>query len=974
MPLRLPFSSLLILWCIVLYAAPRDVRISGDVSDVLTRQGVVRAAVSLLTADSTSLLATDTTSYVLMTNRVESFHNSYRDRYSGAAFTMTAPAQAQYRLVVKAEGYEDYSTEIEAPAGKEQIRVEPIYLTPVRDRKLGEVVVRATRIKMYYNGDTLVYNADAFDVARTESLRRLVSQLPGAEITDGEIRVNGKRIENLLISGKNFFEGNIQSALDNLPAYIVSRIKVYDKAGEKSELTGRDMLDGNYVMDVHLKRKYVGTWTAKISADGGTERLWGGQAFLMRIDDRQMFSVNGDINNFNQTREMMGMSNAFSSTPAGKIRSKLARFNYYFEPDEIWRLSADGKVVDTDTKRKTWTNTETYLEPVNMMKRDGSDFDGDDFKATATIGVRARKVKHWLHQLTYGLNYARTKGATDKRSISYYLPGNAAWDDLTLDSINHLEEKEGEANLLLYSMVESEMSRSQTFNHHPAWRSSFVFGADVVYLYASMRRETMTQRSYSDYLLTTYADGSTDPRRRYKDFHNRLLNIDGRLQWSHQYERVNRFSGVVEPYIQFIHSYGSASHPEYRLDRLTQWADRQDWGLGSLGLLPSAEWQSICLDEANSYFSTDRNDMAQAGVDWRHKWMLREASSLEIEANEMLYWQRRSLDYERESRLYHPLRKGLFFRPYLKIKWKSDKREGRTLLPELTVGYIGNPSMPSLMQLLPIRDNSDPLNRFVGNDDLRNSFTHEINSSYRLQNIKWSRSLAINVIYRRLINDVATLSVYDPETGVRTYQPVNTSHTQNLNGRLEITSPLDRRQRFFLTASFAVDYRQSENLSFLASGSEAAAGLLRNTGITPGLTFRAVISGKFNFSGQWNTVFRHVSQPGIREDYRQTRLYGNLSYNLPWGIRLATYIQTIFYDGNNQAALNLSTTNWDASLTKYFLDDRLGLTLTCHDILAQSSIYSLNVTSTGRAESYTDKLPRYLLLTLSYNFNWTEKK
>ena len=133
---------------------------------------------------------------------------------------------------------------------------------------------------MFYKGDTLIYNADAFNVAQTESLRKLIKQLPGAEMTDGEVRINGKRVDNLLISGKDFFQGNIQTALYNLPAYIVNRIKVYDKAGEQSELTGRDMHDKSYVMDVHLKRKYNGVWMAKLSADGGTDALWGGQAFL----------------------------------------------------------------------------------------------------------------------------------------------------------------------------------------------------------------------------------------------------------------------------------------------------------------------------------------------------------------------------------------------------------------------------------------------------------------------------------------------------------------------------------------------------------------------------------------------------------------------------------------------------------------------------------------------------------------------
>lgn len=94
-----------------------------------------------------------------------------------------------------------------------------IYLMPkAKDKQLREVVVEATRIKMFYKGDTLVYNADAFNVMQTESLRKLVEQLPGAELENGRITVNGKPVVELLISGKNFLAGTYR------PRSIISRL------------------------------------------------------------------------------------------------------------------------------------------------------------------------------------------------------------------------------------------------------------------------------------------------------------------------------------------------------------------------------------------------------------------------------------------------------------------------------------------------------------------------------------------------------------------------------------------------------------------------------------------------------------------------------------------------------------------------------------------------------------------------------
>lgn len=968
--------TLLLIFCIGLFNPiyAQTTRISGEVSSALTQEGVARAVVRLLNADSAAVIATDTTRYRLITEKGDNWQNTYADKYSGAIFSLIVPEKKEYQLVVEAKGFEEFRCKVLPETGKKTVKVPPIYLIPIKERQLDEAVVKATRIKMFYNGDTLVYNADAFNVTQTKSLRKLVQQLPGAEMTDGEIRVNGKRVDNLLISGKDFFQGNIQAALDNLPAYIVSRIKVYDKAGEQSELSGRNMHDESYVMDVHLKRKYIGVWMAKLSADGGTEGLWGGQVFLMRFDDRQMFTVNADVNNFNQDRQMSDMANTSDIIPWGQVSTKTARFNYYIEPNKTWRFTADGKVSRKDTDKRSWQNNETYLSPTNLMSRSDEHSDGDDVTATTSVALRARKTGHWQHSLNYDFNYKRSRDTRDSRSLSYYLPAKAAWEGLTLDSIVRLEEKETTENALLYSLLTPNLSRSRSFSNRPNWHSSFVFGRDMLNFNVQFEHETQSRYDFSNYRLTTYTDETTDARRRYLNLHDYLIKVNPELEWIHQYERAKRYNGVVKPFLRFTHRYGTSNHPEYRLERMTEWSDGQGWGLESLGRLPQTEWQSLCLDEVNSYYSTEKEEKAEAGIGLSHKVLFERGTSLQIDAEESFYYQQRTLNYDREGHRYSPQRDGFFFRPSLTLKWKYENREGRTWMPEWEAGYQGKPSIPALTLLLPIRDESDPLNRFVGNTDLGNSFTHELSTAYRLQHVKSGRSFNINATYRRLHNDIATQSIYDPATGIRTYQPVNTSRTHAVLGRTEFSSPLDNNKRFYLSASISADYYQAENLSFLAEESTVTAGLLRNLGLTPGLTLRATLGNKFRFYGRWSTAFRHVSQPGMIDNYRETTLYGDINYTLPWGIQFATLVRTTYYAGNSQEALNHTMTNWDVSLSKYFLNDHLGVHLKAHDLLAQANTYRSEVTATGRIESYTDVLPRYLMLTVSYNFNWTGKK
>ena len=91
---------------------------------------------------------------------------------------------------------------------------------------LKEVVIKATKIKMTYRGDTITFNADAFNLPEGSMLDALIRQMDGVELKDdGRILVQGEQVEELMLNGKDFFKGNNKVRLDNLPAYTVQRVQ-----------------------------------------------------------------------------------------------------------------------------------------------------------------------------------------------------------------------------------------------------------------------------------------------------------------------------------------------------------------------------------------------------------------------------------------------------------------------------------------------------------------------------------------------------------------------------------------------------------------------------------------------------------------------------------------------------------------------------------------------------------------------------
>lgn len=129
----------------------------------------------------------------------------------------------------------------------------------------------ATKLKMYYKGDTLIYDASAFKMPEGSMLDDLIRQMPGVTMNDeGEIFVNGRKVDELLLGSRSFFGGNSKVLLENLPYYTVKHLKVYEKENELSRGAGYDVMPKSYVMDVNLKEEYRTGYIGNVEAAGGT--------------------------------------------------------------------------------------------------------------------------------------------------------------------------------------------------------------------------------------------------------------------------------------------------------------------------------------------------------------------------------------------------------------------------------------------------------------------------------------------------------------------------------------------------------------------------------------------------------------------------------------------------------------------------------------------------------------------------------
>ena len=129
--------------------------------------------------------------------------------------------------------------------------------------------------------------------------------MPGVTLNEaGEIFVNGRKVDELLLGSRSFMRGNKKVLMENLPYYTVQNIKVYDKQSDKSKALGYDVDPKQFVMDVNLKQEYQRGYIANVEGAVGTEDRWLARAFALGFSDHYRFTLLGNLNNVNETRHI----------------------------------------------------------------------------------------------------------------------------------------------------------------------------------------------------------------------------------------------------------------------------------------------------------------------------------------------------------------------------------------------------------------------------------------------------------------------------------------------------------------------------------------------------------------------------------------------------------------------------------------------------------------------------------------------
>ena len=259
-------------------AQPRDnLTISGHVTDADLKEPLAQATVQLFRSKDSTFVGGTVTD--LRGN-----------------FTVEAPTNGIYRLKISSVGFQPIQREVTLRNNRDY-DFGDLMMSP-EAVMLKEAVVTGRAAQVIVRKDTLMFNPEAYRTPEGSAIEELIKRMPGAEVDeDGNITMNGKQVKKILLDGKEFMLGDIETALKNLPVNIIQNVKFYDQQSDQARITGIE--DGNKetVLDFTIKKGMNRGYMTNLDLAGGTEHRYASRGMASSFTDKMRLMVMGNMNN-----------------------------------------------------------------------------------------------------------------------------------------------------------------------------------------------------------------------------------------------------------------------------------------------------------------------------------------------------------------------------------------------------------------------------------------------------------------------------------------------------------------------------------------------------------------------------------------------------------------------------------------------------------------------------------------------------
>ncbi len=887
----------------------------------------------------------------------------------------------QYTVTAELMGYKPWKKEIyfrdrEKDFGIIKLQEDPKFLEAA---SITDIATPVTTI-----GDTVVFNASSYQIGANDMLGDLLKRMPGMEVgADGSVQMNGEAVSAITVGGKTFFFEDPATAVKNLPAAIVDKIKVYDKDSKKAKFTGISDKDQKKVMDITVKKEYKKGWFGNVTALGGSSVGKKEQPEFLDTDSHVLYNGNALVAGYNEDDQLTLIGNAYNA-PANNGTVSIAISNggdLTFEnlsgnglttawqgganlnTDRIkgFETTAAINIKGANNDNRSTSSRTTFMEGDENMLTDGQT---KNLSGGQTLSIRFDMENE--DDSRYKLEFAPYLSLSRKDQDSYKTSQTQSGEDLlnSSKSMVYSFNKEIEFGTEITAGIKSignKEKRSITLTATPTmtsgngWSKNYsatTFTAsedvrDLYYLSNSVNKGLFAELAYvepfgENWALRVTSENEITAKDYTKNAYNRL--VDG--EW-------NKSDSDKEAYSEYNEYYSSISKNSYQRHSAALLAqfkyEKLNIQAGFEGMFTKSETYS------KSYGMESTTGVGEWLFDWA---------------------------------------------PYVNARYNVKGNESNL---RINLRYRGSSSQPSNQKMLPVLDLSNPTRISTGNIYLKPSFTQRVGLNVMLNNARKSSFMSSYIGLSSTSRALVNASWYD-SNGIQYSVPIcskmpRLSMDANVGGEIPLESSRRLAATGFasLTLSRMTSYQNTttrqgmdiesfDYTAFMADfwgNSEGDRFFSGASGFSPSTTFtsNAFVEAGLKYRGDnWDTSASFSAANRSSKYSLDTRSNTNVwnfnasadaSYTTSFDLEIGTGLTYLFYRGY-AAGYGQSELKWDMRISKSV--GAFTFMINAYDILGQTRNLTHLVSDNYTEDQYTNILGRYILAGVKWNFGQMSAK
>ncbi|MFY8128624.1 MAG: outer membrane beta-barrel protein [Chitinophagaceae bacterium] len=817
-----------------------------------------------------------------------------------------------------------------------------LMLTDVKYLK--EVVVTAKRPPIEMKNDTLEFNTENFKTQPNAVVEDLLKRLPGVTIdADGTVRVNGQRINKVLVNGREFFSGDPKMATKNLDADAVDKVQLFDKKSAQSEFTGFDDGKSEKAINLKLKKDRDNAVFGRVTAAKGDENRYSAKTNINKFKGEKQLSFIGMANNVNEQgfslndimnftgelnralRNGGGSSTTFRTNVGNDDRYGLPVSGMGQNQQGVATTIAGGANYNNRSKnKKTDVNgslvasdvrllTEKQINRNNLFPTNPFDFISTATKQKNGQQQRANfDIDHKLdsfHSIKITPQITFQQGQT--KSVTNFLSatkGNIKLNDGYTNEINNTSAVNFANSILFRKKFRKKgrtFSTSIDFDYNQSKLNGFLITQNTVYSPTNQIQNINQQnfKNASTFGVSVNASFTEALDRK------TLLQINGYYNFSSGESNAQTFdfNPASNSYSFLNTTLSNLFKNEYKYGGATVYLKRNTKYVNiSIG----TSLQNAILTAKNL---TQNTQVQQNFTDWLPN-------------------------------------------AFLQIKVSKNN--------SINLNYTTSTQQPSTQLLQPIPDISDPLNIFVGNPSLKRTYMHNLSLSYNSINIVKGSNVFIIGSYNIMNNAIVFDNILQAN-GKRITTPFNANGVTNLFTTVNFGMPIKKLKS---RVGFDVSYNQSKSVGLVNTQENTIVNSSISTRMSWTFTVDKIVdiiaSGRINFSRATYSL-----QQQLNNNFTQSTVGVEMINYLPWKLNLRSEFNYITNTGRSDG-FNASIPLLNVSLAKSFLKNNRGeLKFSVNDVLNKNLGINRNANNNFIEDVRYNVLQRFFMLSFSYSLH-----